>query len=156
MTGNPLFDKILMGLNVVGVLGALGVFIYTEFLIEPPAPQNNVQFAKMIRETREETRIEPFKLEKLTVNLFSRKTRLRFLDLQVNIEPFRHEHQEILKKNKAILSDIIIKVVGEMTAEEVNTVAGKILLESRIKKRFNETMSKTIIKKIFFSTMVVS
>lgn len=156
MTGNSLIDKILMGLNVVGVLGALGVFIYTGFFLEAPIPNNAQQFKELKNDTREITQIEPFKLEKITVNLYSRQTRLRFLDIQPYVLPFKPQHVDILKDNTAIFYDVIIRVAGEMSPDEINTVAGKILFESRIKKRFNDRMGKPIIKKIFFATMVVS
>jgi flagellar FliL protein len=42
-----------------------------------------------------------------------------------------------------------------MKASELNSITGKILLESRIKKRLNSILGAPIIKRIYFSKFII-
>ena len=95
------------------------------------------------------------KLDKLIVNLKSRTSRLRFLDLQTYLVPFKNQHNDTLEENKAVINDIIIDEAARMKPEELNTVSGKLIFESRLRKRINTVLRGSIVKDIFFSRFVV-
>lgn len=155
MTGKPLIDKILMGLNLAALFGCLGIFIYTTKIYKKPLPEESIEFDGLKEGARKRTEVSPFKMEKLTINLYSTGSRLRFIDLEMHLLPFNEEQTKILETHKSHLVDMTIDVIGDMSPEELNSVSGKILLESRLKKRINDFLDSQVIREIFFSTFVI-
>lgn len=155
MTGKPLIDKILMALNLAALFGCLGVFVYTTKMYQKPLPDEATEFDGLKEDAKKRTEIPPYKMEKLTMNLYSTGSRLRFLDLELHLLPFTEEQTKLLDNHKAHLVDMIIEVVGDMSPDELNSISGKILLESRLKKRINDFMGSQTVREIFFSTFVI-
>ena len=155
MTGNGTIDKILAGLNLAVILGALGLVIKANFLTSPPAIDPAAEELALENEIRSGKDIKLFKMDKLIVNLPSRNKRLRYLDLEVHLRPFKNSQLKMIEDHKAKISDAIIDVVGRMTPRELGTLAGKILLEQKLKNRINSFYSFPTIEKIFYSKFVI-
>ncbi|MEC8623527.1 MAG: flagellar basal body-associated FliL family protein, partial [Bdellovibrionota bacterium] len=58
-------------------------------------------------------------------------------------------------KNKHIVRDTFLDIAGEMSPEELNSLTGKLLLESRIKNRLNKDMGSKIVQELYFTKFVV-
>lgn len=155
MTGKPLLDKILMALNLAALFGCLGVFIYTTKMYKKPLPDEGVEFDGLKEDAKKRTETPAYKMEKITINLYSTGSRLRFLDLELHFLPFNEEQIKILETHKAHLVDMMIEVVGDMSPEELNSISGKILLESRLKKRINDFLGSQTVREIYFSTFII-
>jgi flagellar FliL protein len=155
MTGNAFVDKILVGISLGASLVCLGLFIYTEMVYQRPLLDNASEFMKLESDAKEINIIDSYKLEKLIVNLQSRTKRLRFLDVQVFIVPFKSGDISTLEEMKVIIHDEMIDVASRMEPDELNTVAGKILLESRVKKRINLLAKRPIAKRLYYTKFVV-
>ena len=155
MTGKPAIDKILMGLNLATLFGGLALFIYTNVVYKKPLPDESTELSELEKAARLQTEVGPFKLDKMTINLASEQTRLRFLDVEVHLLPFQEEGLKILEEHKTKMFDIIIEVAGTLSPDELNSVSGKILLENRLKKKINEYLKNQVVREIFFSTFVV-
>lgn len=109
----------------------------------------------MLSDAKETSYPESFKLDKLTVNLKSRRNKLRYLDAVIHLVPFKSKDNEKLEQIKSQIHDVIIDVSGKMEPEEINSVLGKILYEDRIKKGVNGLLGKDAIKDIYFSKFTV-
>lgn len=150
-----MIDMVLMGLMAAATLGALGIFVYTEMIYKKPLPSEQKEKANLLKDSKKIIFSEAYKLDKMIINLHSRKSRLRFLDIQVYIVPFKPSSNELFEKNKALIHDAIIDVAGQLDPEELNSVAGKILFESRVKKRINDIVNNNLVKELYFSRFVV-
>lgn len=155
MTGKKLIDTILVGLMLLASAATVGVFVYTEYLYERPLPDPAAEREKMHAQAKEQLFPNSYKLDKLTINLPSRSSRLRFLDMQAYLVPFNSEATEAFDKNKAAIQDIVISITSAMDAEELGTVSGKILLEARIKKQVNAIFPKPFVKTVQFTDFVI-
>jgi flagellar FliL protein len=155
MTGKPALDKILMGLNLATLFGGLALFIYTNVVYKKPLPDESTELSELEKSAKLQTEVGPFKLDKMTINLASEQSRLRFLDVEVHLLPFKEEGLKTLEEHKTKLFDIIIEVAGTLSPDELNSVSGKILLENRLKKKINEYLRNQVVREIFFSTFVV-
>jgi flagellar FliL protein len=155
MTGNKTLDTALIGLLTLASLAALGVFTYTEMVYQRPLPSDKVEFESLKKDTETAVAPEVFKLDKLIVNLNSQGSRLRFLDVEIHLVPFKSKSVEVFENQKAFIKDAIIDISSNMAPDELNTVAGKVLLEERIRRRLNDYFGKSLIKEIFFSRFVV-
>lgn len=134
---------------------AVGIIIYTEVIYQHPLPDNEQEFKELKKDRTSVNTAEGLKLDRLTINIRSPRTRLRYLDITLNLIPFRIDQIGILEDKKPIINDTIIDIAGQMSPNNLNSVAGKILLEERIKTRINKRLHQKIIKEIYFSHFVV-
>src|SRR5690606_2228374 len=91
LTGKKLVDTILIGLMLLATLATMGVFVYTQFLYEKPLPDPAAERAKMHEQAKAQLFPNSYKLDKLIINLPSRSSRLRFVDMQIYLVPFNSE-----------------------------------------------------------------
>ena len=155
MTGNYLTDKIIMLVSVLLSLLTLLFFIYTEVLFEKEPPSNDEGMTALQKESTQNSKPQDYELKKMVVNLKTERNRLRFLEIETHLIVFKEKQLKLLEKNEAIINDTIIDVGSRLTAEELNTVAGKILLGSRIKNHLNKSFGTPVIKDILFSSFVI-
>ena len=155
MTGNLKLDKMLVLVFMLLSLGGAGLVIYSHTMIEKKRTDEIDEFRQMKSDAQSTTEVTAVKMKKLTINLYSRKSRLRFLDVELNIVPFAEEQKSTIKDSEPLIADSVITVAGNMSPSELNSTTGKILLESRIRKRVNHALNGQIIRKIFFSVYVV-
>ncbi len=155
MTGNKTLDTILVGILTLATAGALGVFVYTEVVFKKPLPSDDIELSNLKKDIEKEVAPEVYKLDKMIINLNSQGSRLRFLDVEIHFVPYKSEYVENLEAQKAFIQDAIIDISSNMAPEDLNTVAGKVLLEERIRRRLNDFFGKSLIKEIFFSRFVV-
>ena len=131
------------------------LFVYTQLIYVHPLPDNELEKAELKRDSREEVVTKSFKVEKLIVNLPSRKTRLRFLAITTHLVPFKESEIKIIKGKEIQIKNVIIEQTSKLMANELNTISGKVILEGRLKKALNALFSKETIKDIHFSRFTV-
>lgn len=150
-----MIDNILLGIMVLVTVGTLSFFFYSLNVYEKPLPDNATEQAALMEDSKKAIFSEAYKLDKLIVNLKSRTSRLRFLDLETYLVPFKNRQTDIFEENKPIIHDIIIDEAARILPEELNTVSGKLIFENRLRKRINEDLKAPLVKDIFFSRFVV-
>jgi len=155
MTGNKTVDKILLAFMFLATGAALGTFVYTEMVYKRPLPKDEVELAKLKSDTKGISTPESYKLDKLTVNLTSKTRRLRFLDVQIHLVVFKKTDISKLEEIKPIINDIIIDVAAGMEPDELNSIAGKLIFENRVKKNINTHFKKSVVKELFYTKFVV-
>jgi len=133
----------------------LGIFVYSEMIFQRPLPSNESEMQNLVEDSKIAVAPEIYKIEKIIVNLNSQSRRLRFLELEVHLVPFKSDSIEIFEAQKFYIQDAIIDISTNMAPSELNTVAGKVILEERIKNRLNDSFGKSLVKGIFFSKFVV-
>ncbi|MBT3982669.1 MAG: flagellar basal body-associated FliL family protein [Bacteriovoracaceae bacterium] len=155
MTGNKTTDLIVSALNLTLVAAGIGVFAWSNFIDSRKLPTDIEGYDKLKDTAKKMVFSETFKLDSFTINLQARHTKLRFLDVEMHMLPFRKEFLELLKENKAMVLDSIIDITGKMEPKDLNSVAGRILLEDKIKRVVNDQLDKQVIKRIFFTKFVI-
>lgn len=155
MTGNRTLDHILLITNALVALAAAGLVIYSHLYIKTPPINQDLEIEKLKRQSMAISSSAPLELKKIILNLPSRHTRLRYLEIQVNLEAFHPDQKDFLKAKEYVIYDAIIKIAGAMDPSDLNSVTGKILLEGRLKNYLNENFKDDVIKKIYFSKFVV-
>ena len=148
-------QKVLILLNLVIALAGAGLVFYSHNMIKPE-PTNQVAEAEAMKNNAiANVQLQPVPIKKFVVNLHSRSSRLRYLDLEMNILTFHEDQKEIIKANEHIFKDIVIEIASHLEPDELDTVTGKILLENKIKKQVNAKLGQPVVKQIFFSGFVV-
>ena len=155
MTGNPSIDKILLGINGLVVAAAVALVYYSNNIISPPLTDQNGVFTSMVQDSMSDFKKQPVVFKEMVVNLYSRQRRLRFLNLTMNIEVYDEGQEKVVSFYKPVVIDSLIDIAGNMKPEDLNSVTGKMLLESRVKKKVNDFIKKSVIKKIYFSKFIV-
>ena len=155
MTGNGLIDKILAGLNLVVILGALGLVVKANMLTGPPPIDAALAEQSIEDQINSVKDIKYFKMDKMIVNLPGRSKRLRYLDVEIHLRPFKNAQIPFIEEQKAQIADAVIDVAGRMTPRELGTLSGKILLEKRLKDRINSLYGNPTVEKIFYSKFII-
>lgn len=156
MTGKPLIDKILLGLNALVVLGAAGVIAYSHLGLKRAPTNQAEEETKLVTEAKETIFVKPYPMKSFTVNLLSKTSRLRFLEVEMNLVPFSDDQKAKLTSAETVIKDSLIQIAAEMEPDDVGSVTGKILLENRLKKAVNDRIGgQPLIKQILFSKFVI-
>lgn len=148
-------QKILILLNLVIVLAGAGLVFYSHNMLKPEPTNQAAEAENMKKDALESAQIQPVPIKKFVVNLHSRSTRLRYLDLEMNILTFHEDQKELIKANEHIFKDVVIEIASHLEPDELDSVTGKILLENKIKKQVNAKLGQPVVKQIFFSGFVV-
>lgn len=96
-----------------------------------------------------------FPLDPFTANLLSDGGERYIkcsMQLEQNIETLTPE----LESKKAIIRDIILRILSSKTYEEISTVKGKERLKDEIANKINEILNDGFIKNIFFTDFIIS
>lgn len=155
MTGRKLLDQIIIALTLLMTIATVGVFVYTNVIYKKELPNNATELNSLKKDFGELNFPSTYVLDKITLNLESETRRLRFLDVQINLVLFQQEDSEVLDQHKPQVYDIVIDVAAAISPEELNSLSGKLIFESRIKKRINELVKKRVVKEVFYSKFVV-
>jgi flagellar protein FliL len=155
LTGIKIVDTIITALALLASLICLSTIIYSGMIFEKELPQDTIERLKMLEEVKGTTYPESYKLEKITVNLKSRRNKLRYLDTTIHLVPFNSKYNDVLDNQKSEILDIIIDVSGKMSPDEINSLLGKLLYENRLKTRINKILKKEVVKDIYFSKFTV-
>lgn len=155
MTGKPLYDKILLGLNGLVALAAAGLVFYAHNNIKPIPTDQKAEEASLEQTAFEESQMKAYDFKSMVVNIYSEGTRLRYLDVELGVLPFKESDRVLIKEREYVFKNALVTIAASMTPDELTSVTGKILLESRLKKATNEALGAPVVKKIFFSKFVV-
>ncbi len=151
-----MLQKILIIANLAVVLAGAGLVFYSHNMIKPEPTNQDAETQKLKDEAIAQTQVLPVPIKKFVVNLHSRSSRLRYLDIEMNVLTFSDDQKEIVKANEHIFKDSVIEIASHLDPDDLDSVTGKILLENKIKKRVNEKLGEPpVIKQIYFSGFVV-
>lgn len=153
-------QKILVIVNLVVVLAGAGLVYYAHNMIKPEPTNVAGEVENLKAGALSQASVTAVPMKKFVVNLFSRSTRLRYLDIEMSIVPFYENQKELIKANEHLIKDVVIEVAAQLEPDELDSLSGKILLENKIKKQVNAEFhsrgeGQPVVKQIFFSGFVV-
>jgi flagellar FliL protein len=155
MTGNAKFDKILMILSLVFTLGSAGLVFYAHNSIKRIPTDQEKEFQDLKDNALTNAQMTPYNIKKIVVNLSSGPSKLRYLEVEMNVLPFDESDKEIIKNGEHLFKNALITIADQLKAEDLGTMTGKILLESKLKKEINQIFGQPLIKQIFFSAFII-
>ena len=147
--------KFLLAIPLAISLAAMGIFIYTDYIYQRPTFSDSKEFSLFGQQAQKLLYFKTLKLDKMTTNLYSTRTRLRYISLEAYLRPFEERQLSKLQRAKPLIYDIILETAGQSEPQKLNTLAGKILFENEIRERINANLTMPLIKRIFFSTFIV-
>lgn len=95
-----------------------------------------------------------FPLDPFTVNLLSESGR-RYLKVEMNLELSGEELGAELDTKKAVIRDIIIKILSSKSLEEISTMKGKDKLKEQIVDQLNARLVDGHINNVYFTDFVI-
>ena len=155
MTGNHGIDKILFSICGLVIVAATALVVYSHTMIERPLTNESREFSGMVKDSMLEFQKPQVQFPEMVINLYSRETRLRFVNLVMNIETFEESQNRLIEDSKPLIQDALIDIASNMKPEELNSVTGRLLLETRIKNKVNSKLPEPAVKKIYFSKFIV-
>ena len=155
MKGVNKFDLAVIGGFTLASVGVTAFFYYTVFMYKKPLMNEEVLKKEILEAEVKPQLPKGLELDRFVINLPSNRSRLRFLEVKMNILPIKEKDIEIFKNHIPQFRDIVIDTAGGMEPGELNSIAGKVLLEERIKRNFRVKTELNLISKIFYTKFVV-
>jgi flagellar protein FliL len=155
MTGNAKLDKIIILISLVVTLGSAGMVYYAHTGIKRTPTNQAQEFEDLKANALSSTQMTPVTFKKVVVNLVSTANRLRYLEVEMNVLPFDEADKETIKTGEHLFRNSLITIADQLRAEDLGTMTGKILLESKLKKEVNKIFGQPLVKQIFFSAFII-
>jgi flagellar protein FliL len=155
LTGKKVIDRMVITASLLATLATAAVFLYTEIIYQKQLPQNKTEFNNFIQNQKQTAAPSSVKLKNIIVNLKSRTSRLRFLDVEIHLIPFSVRYEESINQNLNVIYDTIIDMTSGQDPDYLNTVMGKEKLSSELRSAINELLRKNIIKEILFTKFII-
>jgi len=156
--GNMVLILVIVLLVVLLVGGGLAAFFLMGSSADA-APMQNTQTttAKKMSSKRstDYLTVGPmYPMSQFIVNLLS-EGGSKYLKVSLDIELDKQELSAEMDLKKALIRDIIIRVMSSKTFEEVSTMKGKDRLKDEIVSKINDVLADGQVKNIFFTDFVV-
>ena len=95
-----------------------------------------------------------YDFEALIVNLEGSSTS-SFLRLEFSAQTTSEAVSEEIIKKKAELVDLLINILSQKTAQEIETIGGKEKLKNEIIEKMNQKLTKGKVEAIYFTEFVI-
>lgn len=155
MTGKAIIDYIILGINLLVGLGCIGIYFLGPKFILPQPLNAELELQSLQQSAYQESQIKAISIPNKVINIYSPKTRLRFVDLEIGIIPIDNSLDQLVKNNESMILDEVIAITSEMSPEELESLSGKVLLGEKIKNRINQNLNKKVVRKILFTKFIV-
>ena len=92
MTGKKIIDLAILGFSFLLTAAVAGFFFYsTSKMFDRNLPEESAEALALKENTAGVIVPEAFRMKKITINLRSRTKRLRFLDVKMQLVPFKSD-----------------------------------------------------------------
>lgn len=151
-----LMQIVFLVLNL-GVMGAGLFMVYKSTLgFHPPVITDESLAAETEKAATEAEKGQLlFTMDKFTVNLGGEPR--RSIRLEINLEMLTEDSfEEIMRpENRAKARDRILRLLGEKSFTELETMQGKLFLKDKIAQEINTMLAGGVVKDVFYTDFVV-
>ncbi len=155
MTGSKKGDIILGALSILISFGSVGTIFYAQNFLKPEPFSEEKEVNDLISQAKNINNTTVYNLKPMTINLYSENTRLRYIDLEISILPHLDRQTDRIKKYETLIVDTIINEIGRKTPDELNSISGRIILESKLKSEINKIAKQNVTKELYFTKFVI-
>lgn len=155
-------QTLVLLLNGVLMLAALGVVVYTKMLFERPPILEHTELEKKKEEVKNaEPKARPMvSFDPITVNIAMTSGKAHYANLSFSVECRDEAICTSINSKKALFLDQMIASLGKRQITELNTVQGRLLLKAELLREFNRIMEETssesgAVIDIYFSNLVL-
>lgn len=149
--------QILIGVQIVVILGAAGVIVKVALKPKKFVVQESAMKERAIASVRDDlAKVQTIELESFVVNLPEKHT----LKTQIQIEVSDPSVAEHLQKKKAAVRARILNVLTMQTFREAEKIQGKLLMKDAIRDAINEEIfvnkeTQGVVRDVYFSEFML-
>jgi len=151
-------QTLLVLLNSLLVLAAVGTAVYTKLMFEKPPLVEEVELEKKKDELKTPaTPVDKVMVafDPMTVNVATTSGKAHFATLGFAVECRDQGAGELVQAKKAILLDKIVQTLGKRQVTQLNTIQGKLLLKTDLIRQFNSELEAGAVTDLYFSSFVL-
>ena len=154
---------LLVLLNTLAILGALGLMFYTQMVYKRPTITESAE-RKKLEDTEKEILVgEPGQIafEKMTVNIKPAEAtpgnpkKLHYASFAFHMEFRDLSDQQNFETVRTKFMDQLIEHIGRKTFKELTSVQGRYLLRAELVDVGNALIGKPVIQQLYFSEFLV-
>lgn len=156
-------EMILVLANTLGVIAALGTFVYTKVLYEKPPIIETDELEKKKEELKtpaipQEKEIVKFDQIQM-INIAMSEGKSHFATVHISVECRDSSIAGLIQAKKTILIDKFISLIGKKHFRELNSIQGKLIFKNELIREFTVLLGPEVgaapITDLFFSDFIL-
>lgn len=147
--------EILIGLTTIFVVIGSSILIYVSTFgyVPKTITEKDVYSAFTVDRTTSVQDPPVFMLEPLSVNLSGQPA--KSVQIQVALHMLDETGFEEVGSYVAQTQDHILRIVGDSTFEDLQSIQGKLFLKQKLSSAINSILAKGVVKDVYFAQFVV-
>ncbi len=151
----PPLGVLLILVNTLLVLAALGMMVYTKLLFKRPVISEETELEKKIDEVKAPAEKSLVSFDQILVNIAMTSGKTHYATLQFTVECRTQAVASLVEAKKAHLIDKVIASLSKRQITELNTIQGKLLLKTELLREFNALTEPGGVTDMFFPTFIL-
>ena len=154
----PDTQTLLVLVNSILVLAALGTMVWTKLIYQAPVIVEETEMKHVVEATKkpeEPTEHAIVNFDQIIVNIAMTSGKAHYATVTFAVECRDAGVAGIVKVKKAMFIDRLIAALGHRQLTELNTIQGKLLLKTELMREFNTLAPVGGITDMFFATFVL-
>jgi len=155
---------ILLGVNLLAALGAIGMLVYTKILYKRPPITETEEREKIARKMEKKTPMGPpgsMTFPSVTVNLdpapsdSGGQKKIHYATIGFTMSTVDQEAQSKLQEVRPLIEDKLLTLVGRRSYQDLISVQGRYLLRSQLRESANQLAKEALVTDVYFTEFVV-
>lgn len=154
----PDTQTLLVLINTLLVIAALGALVYTKLIYQKPAIVEETEIKRKLEESKKPPEFierPVITFDQMTINIAMTSGKAHYATLALALECRDQDAGALVKAKKAVITDKLIASLGHRQVTELNTIQGKLLLKTELMREFNALIQSDAITDVFFPAFVV-
>ncbi len=160
----PPLMVILLGVNLLAALGAIGMLVYTKILYKRPPITESAEREKIARKMEKKKPVGPpgsLAFPSVTVNLdpapadSGGQKKIHYATIGFTMSTVDQEAQAKLQEVRPLIEDKLLTLVGRRSYQDLISVQGRYLLRSQLRESANQLAKEALVTDVYFTEFVV-
>jgi flagellar FliL protein len=155
---------ILLGVNLLAALGAIGMVVYTKVLYKRPPITEDAEREKIAKKMEKKKPIGPpgsLVFPSVTVNLDPAPSdgggqgKIHYATIGFTLATVDQEAEAKLQEVRPLIEDKLLTLIGRRNYQDLTSVQGRYLLRSQLRESANQLAKEALVTDVYFTEFVV-
>lgn len=160
----PPLVVLLLGVNLLAALGAIGMVVYTKILYKRPPITEGTERTRLAKKHEKKKPVGPpgsLVFKPVTVNLDPSPSdsggqgKIHYATIGLTLATVDHEAQAKLEEVRPLIEDRLLTLVGKRAYQDLTSVQGRFLLRSQLRETANQLVKEALVTDVYFTEFVV-
>ncbi|MEN9722993.1 MAG: hypothetical protein RJB38_979 [Pseudomonadota bacterium] len=155
---------LLLGVNLLATLGAVGMVVYTKMIYQRPTITEDSERIKLTKKLEKKKPVGPpgaLIFKPVTVNLDpARKDsggqgKVHYATIGFTLATADREAEARLETIRPFIEDTLLTLVGKRDYQELTSVQGRFILRNQLREFANQKAKEVLVTDVYFTEFMV-